>query len=147
MRARVAVAFLLLSGIASACRDSTGPRAADHIYVLNGIDGQAPPGDISIFGRTTFVESGVLTLHVGAHASWVAQVRSSGQASQDTTVTIQLIYHTAGDSIRIEYTSRCRDVCVPDEEGAFSDSALTLTYAESPHVGPVYHFRRVGSTP
>ena len=146
MRGRALIALLLLCGVAAACRESTAPRTTLRVYVLDSIDAHALPAVVSAFdGDTTVVRGAVLTLNQDGHAMRVEQLHSTYRAypPADTTITQQLGYRIARDSITVGYFTSCRGLCAPDEVGAFTDSALTLTYDVSPRFDPVYYYQRV----
>lgn len=107
-------------------------------YRSQGIDG----GSDLLSGRL-YVNSTDRALRIDSYRDWSAMT----PGPLDRTERLQGQYRIANDSITFTYGLGCGNGCTVDQVGFFSDTLITLRFADPQVIQTVYTYRRSNGMP
>lgn len=145
MRLRTTSALPAILICLAACSDRTGPKLQPtRHYELVSVDGNPLPA-LARTEPTIMADSGTITLDSIGHSRTFTQISQPPNPYDpaETAAAVETPYLIRGDSIFLGALGHCRDVCIPDRAGNFTDSSLTIPDAGFPSDGRVYRYRRV----
>jgi len=124
-----AVLLATAYALTSCSSDTTRPPLRNtRSYALESFDGKSLPTVFESDEITLTALSGSLVLDSTGNSRAVTHVHQNpvnlGPADFDTSIPGE--YRFQGDSIEIGYFGSCRDLCIPNRYGTFTDSTVTL---------------------